>query len=64
MNVRILNQYRTAEGRAHWAEYARGSRRYGTRHNLMAFSCRPDLKTSSVMVGAQINFLLCLFGRD
>lgn len=56
--VRILNQYRTVEGKRHWREYANGSREFGTRNNLMCFSCRPDLKTSSVMRGGQINYLI------
>ena len=55
--VRILNQYRTEEGRKHWKEYAAGSREYGTRYNLMAFSCRADLKTTAVMAGGHINHL-------
>ena len=53
--TRILNQYRTEEGRKHWKEYAAGSREYGTRYNLMAFSCRADLKTTAVMAGGGIS---------
>jgi hypothetical protein len=58
MRSKILNQYRTELGRKVWGQYACGERKYGTRHNLMAFSCRPDFKTSSVMRGGQINYLL------
>lgn len=53
MRSKILNQYRTELGRKVWGQYACGERKYGTRHNLMAFSCRPDFKTSSVMRGGQ-----------
>lgn len=59
--VKILNQYRTEEGRKHWKEYSLGSRKYGTRHNLMSFSLRPDFKTTAVMAGAQINLLLEMY---
>ena len=62
----ILNQYRTEEGRKRWAEYARGIRTYGTRHNLMSHSARPDLKTTAVMAqgeGNQINLLIALYEK-
>ena len=62
--TRILNQYRTEEGRKHWKEYAAGSREYGTRYNLMAFSCRADLKTTAVMAGGHINHLLEMYEKD
>lgn len=62
--VRILNQYRTEEGRKHWAEYAAGERKYGTRYNLMSYSCRPDKKTTAVMAGGQINHLLEMYEKD
>lgn len=58
MRSKILNQYRAELGRKVWGQYACGERKYGTRHNLMTFSCRPDFKTSSVMRGGQINYLL------
>ena len=51
MRSKILNQYRTELGKKVWCQYALGERKYGTRNNLMAFSCRPDFKTSSVMRG-------------
>ena len=51
MRSKILNQYRTELGKKVLGQYACGERKYGTRHNLMAFSCRPDFKTSSVMRG-------------
>lgn len=57
----ILNQYRNEEGRLHWREYAAGSRRYGTRYNLMSYSCRPDLKTTAVMAGRGINQVLEMY---
>ena len=63
MRSKILNQYRTELGRKVWGQYACGERKYGTRHNLMAFSCRPDFKTSSVMSGGQINYLLEMYER-
>ena len=60
--VRILNQYRTEEGRKHWAEYAAGDRKYGTRYNLMSYSCRPDKKTTAVMAGGgkSITYWKCM----
>lgn len=58
MRRRILNQYRTELERKVWGEYATGERAYGTRYNLMAFPVRPDTKTTSVMGGAQINYLI------
>ena len=58
MRSKILNQYRTELGRKVWGQYALGERKYGTRHNLMAFSWRPDVKASDVMRGGQINYLL------
>ena len=61
MRSKILNQYRTELGRKVWGQYALGERKYGTRYNLMAFSCRPDFKTSSVMRGGQINYLLEMY---
>lgn len=61
MRRRILNQYRIELGRKVWGEYARGERAFGTRYNLMAFSVRPDAKTTSVMGGAQINFLIEMY---
>lgn len=60
MRSKILNQYRTELGRKVWEQYACGERKYGTRHNFMAFSYRPDFKTSSVMRG-QINYLLEMY---
>ena len=60
MRSKILNQYRTELGKKVWCQYALGERKYGTRHNLMAFSCRPDFKTSSVMRGGANQ----LFVRD
>ena len=63
MRSKILNQYRTELGRKVWWQYALGERKYGTRDNLMAVSCRPDFKTSSVMSGGQINYLLEMYER-
>ena len=62
--TRILNQYRTEEGRKHWKEYAAGSRKYGTRHNLMSFSCRADKRAGPVMAGGQINYLIEMYEKE
>lgn len=51
MRYNILNQYRTELGRKVWRQYSLGDRTYGTRHNLMSFSARPDNKTTTVMAG-------------
>lgn len=63
MRKRILNQYRTELGKKVWKEYSLGERKYGTRCTLLAYSCRPDAKTSSVMSGGQINYLLEVYER-
>lgn len=63
MKCRILNQYRTDLGRKVWKEYAKGDRTWGTRYNLMAFSIRPDDKTTAVMASGQggVNILLEIY---
>lgn len=63
MRCRILNQYRTELGRKVWGKYAKGERSYGTRHNLMSYSCRPDKKATSVMAGGQVNYLLIAYEK-
>ena len=63
----IFNQYRTELGRKVWGTYSRGDRTFGTRHNLMAHSARPDRKTTAVMAcvggGNQINLLVEIFEK-
>lgn len=63
MRQRILNQYRTEQGRKVWRVYSKGERKYGTRSTLLAYSCRPDFKTSSVMSGGQVNYLLEVYEK-
>lgn len=66
MKCRILNQYRTELGRRVWKEYAKGNRTWGTRHNLMAYSVRPDDKTTAVMASGAggVNILLEIYEAD
>lgn len=66
MKRKILNQYRTELGKKVWKDYANGDRTYGTRHNLMSYSVRPDYKTTAVMADGRggVNILLEIYESE